>query len=69
MGKRETKVDLILKFAADNFNRKGASGVSIQDIANDANVTRAEVYYHFKDKETLETFVEVDVLYWSALSQ
>ncbi|WP_417320734.1 TetR/AcrR family transcriptional regulator [Emcibacter sp.] len=53
MGKRLAKVDHILIVAADNFNRKGALGVSIKEIAADAGVTRAGIYYHFEDKETL----------------
>ncbi|WP_417320179.1 TetR family transcriptional regulator [Emcibacter sp.] len=53
MGKRLARVDHILKVAADNFNRKGALGVSIKEIAADAGVTRAGIYYHFEDKETL----------------
>lgn len=53
MGKRLARVDHILRVATDNFNRKGALGVSIKEIAADAGVTRAGIYYHFKDKETL----------------
>lgn len=53
MGKRQQRVDHILRVAADNFNRKGALGVSINEIANDASVTRAGIYYHFKDKQSL----------------
>ncbi|WP_262690048.1 TetR/AcrR family transcriptional regulator [Kordiimonas aestuarii] len=53
MTKRLARVDHILKVAADNFNRKGALGVSINEIAADAGVTRAGIYYHFKDKESL----------------
>lgn len=53
MGKRQARVDHILRVAADNFNRKGALGVSINEIADDARVTRAGIYYHFKDKQSL----------------
>ena len=53
MGKRLGRVDHILRVAADNFNRKGALGVSINEIADDAGVTRAGIYYHFKDKQSL----------------
>lgn len=53
LNKRETKFDNLLRVAADNFNRKGAMGASIESIANDVGISRAGIYYHFDDKEEL----------------
>ena len=53
LGKRELKLDNLLRVATDNFNRKGALGASIEGIAADAGITRAGVYYHYKEKEGL----------------
>ncbi|NQZ30028.1 MAG: TetR family transcriptional regulator [Oceanospirillaceae bacterium] len=51
--KRETKYDHMLRVAADNFNRKGVMGASLESIAKDVGISRAGIYYHFDDKEEL----------------
>lgn len=53
LNKRETKYDHMLRVAADNFNRKGVMGASIDSIAKDVGISRAGIYYHFDDKEEL----------------
>lgn len=53
LNKRETKYDHMLRVAADNFNRKGVMGASIESIAKDVGISRAGIYYHFNDKEEL----------------
>lgn len=53
LNKRETKYDHMLRIAADNFNRKGVMGASIESIAKDVGISRAGIYYHFDDKEEL----------------
>ncbi len=53
LSKRAAKFDRMLSIAADNFNRKGAMGASLEGIAADAGITRAGIYYHFSDKEGL----------------
>ncbi|BBU21016.1 TetR/AcrR family transcriptional regulator [Mycobacterium xenopi] len=47
----------ILEGARIAFARKGFSGVTIQDIADLAQVTRANFYYYFHDKRQL--FIEL----------
>lgn len=43
----------IFQAAADLFSRRGFDGVTIGDIAKDAGVNRAMLYYHFRDKLAL----------------
>lgn len=40
----------ILDAAERVFYDKGVSNTSLEDIANDANVTRGAIYWHFKNK-------------------
>jgi AcrR family transcriptional regulator len=47
----------ILDAARTAFARKGFSGVTIRDITNLAQVTRATFYYYFRDKT--ELFIEL----------
>ena len=43
----------ILETAANLFMRQGFDGVSIRQIAESCNLSKAGLYYHFKDKEDL----------------
>lgn len=49
--------DRILAAAFRQFSELGYSGVSMQQIADAAGVTKATLYHHFQDKEDL--FVEI----------
>jgi AcrR family transcriptional regulator len=49
--------DRILTAARNAFARKGFSGTTIADITGPANVTRANFYYYFSDKQQL--FIEL----------
>ncbi|MBJ7403683.1 MAG: TetR family transcriptional regulator, partial [Bradyrhizobium sp.] len=51
--KRAAKLDRMLSIASDSFNRRGASGTSLESIAGEAGMTRAGIYYHFREKERL----------------
>lgn len=53
LNKRAAKFDRMLSIASDSFNRRGASGTSLESIAADAGMTRAGIYYHFSEKERL----------------
>ncbi|UUO36124.1 MULTISPECIES: TetR/AcrR family transcriptional regulator [Bradyrhizobium] len=53
LNKRAAKLDRMLSIASDSFNRRGASGTSLESIAADAGMTRAGIYYHFSEKERL----------------
>ncbi|MGY4567572.1 TetR/AcrR family transcriptional regulator [Bradyrhizobium pachyrhizi] len=53
LNKRAAKFDRMLSIASDSFNRRGASGTSLESIAADAGMTRAGIYYHFSEKESL----------------
>lgn len=45
--------ELILKVALELFIESGFDGVSMQQIATAANMTKGSPYYHFKGKEDL----------------
>jgi TetR/AcrR family acrAB operon transcriptional repressor len=45
--------DHILDMAEREFQRRGVTGTSLQDIARAAGVTRGAIYWHFKDKVDL----------------
>ena len=53
LNKRAAKFDRMLSIASDSFNRRGAMGTSLESIAADADMTRAGIYYHFSEKESL----------------
>ena len=53
LNKRAAKFDRMLSIASDSFNRRGALGTSLESIAADAGMTRAGIYYHFSEKESL----------------
>lgn len=59
-GVRElTGKELLLSVARDLFCRDGYNGVSIQQIAEAAHMTKGSPYYHFRNKEDLFTQVFV----------
>ncbi len=45
--------DDILDTAISVFAEKGYSAASLQDVANDLNISRSPIYYHFKNKTVL----------------
>ena len=45
--------DAIFTAAAQAFARRGFDGVGVDDIARDAGVNKAMIYYHFADKRAL----------------
>jgi AcrR family transcriptional regulator len=45
--------DAVFASAASLFSSHGFNGVSTDDIANDAGVNKAMIYYHFSDKLAL----------------
>jgi len=51
--RRTAKRDRLLRFATASFNQRGVVGSSIEQIAQDAGVSRSAYYYHAKDKTTL----------------
>ena len=54
MKKAEKTKKLIIEKAAQLFNCKGYAGTSMQDIANEAGVTKGSIYGHnFSDKEEI----------------
>lgn len=54
--------DLILKNATNLFLRYSYPLVSIDDIANECNVTKATVYYYFSSKSELFTDVMIQMM-------
>ncbi len=47
-----TKQEL-LKIAARHFAKKGYEGISLEEIAKEAGITKPAIYYHFKNKADL----------------
>lgn len=50
---REQKMRAVLSVASRMFNEAGYHGTSLDDIANEVGVTKAALYYYFKNKEQL----------------
>ena len=50
--------------AASQFSSRGFDGVSVDDIAKDAGVNKAMIYYHFTDKLALYRAVVSDGIQW-----
>ena len=48
-----TQRDALLDEAAAQFNARGISGVSVNDVAARVGLTRAAVYYYVADREDL----------------
>ena len=53
MAKNESTKDIIAKAAISCFTKQGLTSTSIQDIANEANVSKSLVFYYYKNKENL----------------
>jgi TetR/AcrR family transcriptional regulator len=54
--------DAVFDSAATQFAKGGFDGVSVDDIARDAGVNKAMIYYHFADKLALYRAVLADGL-------
>lgn len=52
-GSFETKRRLVLETAARAFNNQGFYRTSLDDIAAELNVTKAALYYYFKNKDEI----------------
>jgi len=48
-----SKKPKLLQTAAKHFSTYGYSGASLDAIAKDVGISKAAIYYHFKDKEDL----------------
>ena len=64
---RKTKEDAektrhhVLDAALAVFNRKGFARSTLNDIANEAGITRGAIYWHFKDKANLFEALSDDI--------
>lgn len=58
---RDTQQQIFLA-AAHRFSSHGFDGVGVDEIARDAGVNKAMIYYHFKDKLTLYREIVRDML-------
>jgi len=50
---RVNKKEFILEIAAKHFSKAGFSSASLEEIASEVGITKAAIYYHFKDKAAL----------------
>ncbi len=53
MDKGITRRDAILQAAREHFARRGYAGTSMRRIAEQVGITKAALYYHFRDKASL----------------
>jgi AcrR family transcriptional regulator len=51
--RHEDRREAIIEAATEAFYRHGYGGASLRDIARQAGITQATVYYHFKNKEEI----------------
>ncbi|MHC6225553.1 TetR family transcriptional regulator [Pseudomonas sp. X10] len=62
--------ELIVDTAEQLFSSKGFSQTTLHDIAQQAQMTRGAIYWHFKDKaELLDAILERAQLPWDGLPQ
>ncbi|WDL95688.1 TetR/AcrR family transcriptional regulator [Alicyclobacillus sp. ALC3] len=54
--------DRILDAAAKLFSESGYDGVSMEQVADDCDVTKAVVYYHFQSKANLFTMTMIRLM-------
>jgi len=52
----------LIEIASRLFAIRGYTGTSLRDIAEEANITKAALYYHFPNKEALYEQIVVDSL-------
>lgn len=52
-----TKREAIIETAGKLFAKSGYAATSIEDIAKPCGVTKAAIYYHFKDKHDLYEYI------------
>ncbi len=50
---RKNNLDNILKVAEESFAKNGYRGVSLQEIAETAGISKSLIFYYFKDKKEL----------------
>ncbi len=48
-----SKKEELLQIAANEFSKYGYEGASLERIAKRVGITKAAIYYHFKDKDAL----------------
>ena len=58
MAKNESTKDIIAEAAIACFAKQGLASTSIQDIANEANVSKSLVFYYYRNKENLFIHLE-----------
>ncbi len=58
----DNRQDQIIGIACRLFARRGYEGTSLRDIAEEANITKAALYYHFPNKEALYHRIVLDSL-------
>lgn len=60
-GKRDATIRRILEAAATVFAEKGFAGARVDEIADQAGVNKATIYYHIGDKQALYASVLHDI--------
>lgn len=52
-GRADTRQEQLIDIACRLFAQRGYEGTSLRDIAEEAKITKAALYYHFPNKEAL----------------
>lgn len=52
-GRSDTRQEQLIDIACRLFAQRGYEGTSLRDIAEEAKITKAALYYHFPNKEAL----------------
>lgn len=58
----DNRPEQIIRIATRLFARRGYEGTSLRDIADEAKITKAALYYHFPNKEALYQRIVLDAL-------
>ncbi len=58
----DNRPEQIIRIATRLFARHGYDGTSLRDIAEEAKITKAALYYHFPNKEALYQRIVLDSL-------
>jgi TetR/AcrR family transcriptional regulator, cholesterol catabolism regulator len=61
-GRVDNRPEQIIRIATRLFARHGYEGTSLRDIAEEAKITKAALYYHFPNKEALYQRIVLDSL-------
>lgn len=57
----EERKEYLSKIATKVFSKKGYQTASLQDVADEANISKAGVYHYFKSKEEILAYILINI--------